>query len=107
MFEARLGQRSHAALGRTDTTGTETANQTLSRLRVDVVRARLVSLGLPADGLDATVKESTLRTLQRHPGISSVYSIGGGAHGVALTVDASALVAALEASVADVTEPAG
>jgi LacI family transcriptional regulator len=30
------------------------------------------------DGLDATVEESTLRTLQRNPGISSVYSIGGG-----------------------------
>jgi LacI family transcriptional regulator len=30
------------------------------------------------DGIDATVKESTLRTLQRNPGISSVYSIGGG-----------------------------
>lgn len=34
-------------------------------------------------------------------------SIGGGAHGVALTVDAAALVAALDATVADVTEPAG
>ncbi len=33
-------------------------------------------------------------------------SLGGGAHGVALTVDADALVAALGASVADVTEPA-
>ncbi len=32
-------------------------------------------------------------------------SLGGGAHGVALTVDADALVAALGASVADVTEP--
>ena len=30
------------------------------------------------DGLDATVRESTLRTLRRHPGITSVYSIGGG-----------------------------
>jgi LacI family transcriptional regulator, galactose operon repressor len=30
------------------------------------------------DGLDATVKESTLRALERHPRISSVYSIGGG-----------------------------
>lgn len=30
------------------------------------------------DGLDAGVRESTLRTLQRHPGINSVYSIGGG-----------------------------
>ena len=33
-------------------------------------------------------------------------SIGGGAHGVALTVDAAELVAALDATVADVTEPA-
>ena len=32
-------------------------------------------------------------------------SIGGGAHGVAFTVDATALVAALQAQVADVTEP--
>lgn len=34
-------------------------------------------------------------------------SIGGGAHGVALTVDASALLAALDATIADVTDPAG
>ncbi|NUR06953.1 MAG: hypothetical protein HOQ45_08090 [Nocardioidaceae bacterium] len=34
-------------------------------------------------------------------------SIGGGAHGVALTVDAERLVQALDATVADVTEPAG
>jgi Cys-tRNA(Pro) deacylase len=34
-------------------------------------------------------------------------SIGGGAHGVALTVDAERLVQALRATVADVTEPAG
>lgn len=32
-------------------------------------------------------------------------SLGGGAHGVALTVDSAALVAALGATVADVTEP--
>lgn len=30
------------------------------------------------DGLDASVRESTLRTLRRHPGITAVYSIGGG-----------------------------
>jgi OOP family OmpA-OmpF porin len=41
-------------IGRADTTGTESANQTLSRMRVDAVRARLVSLGLPANGLNAT-----------------------------------------------------
>jgi OOP family OmpA-OmpF porin len=41
-------------IGRADTTGTESANQALSRMRVDVVRARLVSHGLPADGLNAT-----------------------------------------------------
>ncbi|MGN6130896.1 MAG: aminoacyl-tRNA deacylase [Nocardioidaceae bacterium] len=34
-------------------------------------------------------------------------SIGGGAHGVALTVDAEHLVRALQATVADVTDPAG
>jgi len=33
-------------------------------------------------------------------------SLGGGAHGVALTVDAAELMAALDATVADVTEPA-
>ena len=39
--------------------------------------------------------------------IAGEISIGGGAHGVALTVDASALLAALDAEVADVTDPAG
>ena len=34
-------------------------------------------------------------------------SLGGGAHGVALTVDAAALVDALGATVADVTDPVG
>ena len=34
-------------------------------------------------------------------------SLGGGAHGVALTVDADELVAALGATIADVTGPAG
>jgi len=34
-------------------------------------------------------------------------SVGGGAHGVALSVDAGDLVEALDASVADVTEPTG
>jgi len=41
-------------IGRADTTGTESTNQTLSRMRVDAVRARLVLLGLPPDGLNAT-----------------------------------------------------
>ena len=39
--------------------------------------------------------------------IAGQVSLGGGAHGVALTVDAAELLAALEATVADVTEPAG
>jgi Cys-tRNA(Pro) deacylase len=39
--------------------------------------------------------------------LAGAVSIGGGAHGVALTVDADALVEALGATVADVTEPAG
>ena len=34
-------------------------------------------------------------------------SLGAGAHGVAVTVDAAELVAALGAVVADVTEPSG
>jgi prolyl-tRNA editing enzyme YbaK/EbsC (Cys-tRNA(Pro) deacylase) len=37
--------------------------------------------------------------------VTGTVSIGGGAHGVGLTVDAGALVAALGATVADVTEP--
>jgi Cys-tRNA(Pro)/Cys-tRNA(Cys) deacylase len=37
--------------------------------------------------------------------IEGTVSIGGGAHGVALTVDAAELLAALDATVADVTEP--
>jgi Cys-tRNA(Pro)/Cys-tRNA(Cys) deacylase len=38
--------------------------------------------------------------------VAGEVSVGGGAHGVALTVDADALLAALDARVADVTEPA-
>jgi LacI family transcriptional regulator len=30
------------------------------------------------DGLDAMVRESTMRTLQKNPGVNSVYSVGGG-----------------------------
>lgn len=37
--------------------------------------------------------------------LSGEVSLGGGAHGVALTVDAGELVQALDAAVADVTEP--
>jgi Cys-tRNA(Pro)/Cys-tRNA(Cys) deacylase len=39
--------------------------------------------------------------------IAGTVSLGGGAHGVALTVDAAELLDALDATVADVTEPAG
>ena len=39
--------------------------------------------------------------------IAGTVSIGGGAPGVALTVDAAELVRVLDASVADVTEPVG
>lgn len=38
--------------------------------------------------------------------ITGQVSIGGGAHGVALTVDAAELTAVLDATVADVTDPA-
>jgi Cys-tRNA(Pro) deacylase len=38
--------------------------------------------------------------------VAGTVSVGGGAHGVALTVDSEALVRALDAQVADVTEPA-
>lgn len=37
--------------------------------------------------------------------LPEIVSIGGGAHGVSLTVDAAELIATLEATVADVTEP--
>jgi Cys-tRNA(Pro)/Cys-tRNA(Cys) deacylase len=37
--------------------------------------------------------------------LEGTVSIGGGAHGVALTVDAGALVVVLDATVADVTDP--
>ena len=39
--------------------------------------------------------------------IAGTISLGGGAHGVALTVDAAELVRVLDATVADVTEPTG
>ena len=38
--------------------------------------------------------------------MTGTVSVGGGAHGVALTVDASELVRVLDATVADVTQPA-
>ena len=38
--------------------------------------------------------------------VTGTISVGGGAHGVGLTVDAERLLAALEATVADVTDPA-
>ncbi|MGH3369176.1 MAG: aminoacyl-tRNA deacylase, partial [Nocardioidaceae bacterium] len=37
--------------------------------------------------------------------LTGTISIGGGAHGVGLTVDAKALVEALDATVTDVTDP--
>ena len=37
--------------------------------------------------------------------VQDTVSVGGGAHGVALSVDAAELVTALDATVADVTEP--
>jgi outer membrane protein OmpA-like peptidoglycan-associated protein len=50
----RLGYRADLELlGRTDTTGSDALNQNLSRLRVDVVRARLVGLGVLADALSS------------------------------------------------------
>ncbi len=41
------------------------------------------------DGLDVTVRESTLLTLQRNPAISSVYSIGGGNQAILEAFDAA------------------
>jgi LacI family transcriptional regulator len=41
------------------------------------------------DGLDVAVKESTLQTLQRNPGINAVYSIGGGNQAILDAFDAA------------------
>ncbi len=41
------------------------------------------------DGLDAAVRESTLQTLRRNPGISAVYSIGGGNQAILEAFDAA------------------
>ena len=41
------------------------------------------------DGLDASVRESTLRTLHRHAGINSVYSVGGGNQAILEAFDAA------------------
>ncbi len=41
------------------------------------------------DGLDATVRESTLRTLQGSPGINTVYSVGGGNRAILEAFDAA------------------
>jgi LacI family transcriptional regulator len=41
------------------------------------------------DGLDATVRESTLQTLRRNPGVNSVYSIGGGNQAILEAFDAA------------------
>ena len=41
------------------------------------------------DGLDVIVKESTLQTLQRNPGIKAVYSIGGGNQAILDAFDAA------------------
>src|SRR3954447_6094887 len=41
------------------------------------------------DGLDATVKEPTLRTLQRNPGINSVYPTGGANRAILEPFDAA------------------
>lgn len=41
------------------------------------------------DGLDASVKEATLRTLHKNPGINSVYSIGGGNQAILEAFDAA------------------
>lgn len=41
------------------------------------------------DGLDDIVKESTLQTLQRNPGIKAVYSIGGGNQAILDAFDAA------------------
>jgi len=41
------------------------------------------------DGLDVAVRESTLQTLQRNPGIKAVYSIGGGNQAILDAFDAA------------------
>ena len=63
-----------------------------------MVIAILPAIALIESLLSAVVADATL---------DGPVSIGGGDHGVALTVDSSALVAALGATVADVTDPVG
>ncbi len=41
------------------------------------------------DGIDEAVRESTVRTLQRHPGVSAVYSAGGGNQAILEAFDAA------------------
>src|SRR3954469_17429171 len=41
------------------------------------------------DGLDVTVRESTLRTLQQHPDVNAVYSVGGGNQAILEAFDAA------------------
>lgn len=41
------------------------------------------------DGLDVTVRDSTLATLQRHPDLDAVYSIGGGNEAILEAFDAA------------------
>jgi len=41
------------------------------------------------DGLDVSVRESTVRTLERNPGINAVYSIGGGNQAILEAFDAA------------------
>lgn len=41
-------------------------------------RGRLLVEATDTDGIDTAVGEATIRTLHKHPGITAVYSIGGG-----------------------------
>jgi len=83
--------RAHLGVNRLSMPDAETARQ-----QTGYVRGTITPLG-----------STTAWPVLADEALTGAVSIGGGAHGVALTVDAAELVAALDATVADVTEPRG
>lgn len=51
--------------------------------------ARVLIEQTDTDGLDAMIRESTLRTLRQHPGVNAVYSVGGGNQAILDAFDAA------------------
>jgi len=76
----------------------------VSRMSMPSAEVALVVTGY-ARGTITPLGSTTAWPVIADASMSGRVSIGGGAHGVALTVDAADLVRVLGASVADVTEP--